>query len=323
MKWRKSNSRAITKFTNWIFLVSLFVAHGPTNHIGQCTPIRNEFNFSSTLKNESQRLVHIKPSLAEVHLSKLEYITDPEYQLVTGTYAVFEVISFIISTTILLIILTYLNNGVSIAKECILLYLYRDVVIAWMSLSFLWFIRMILCYFTSRGLGIGEIQAKVISFLTVVLLLYLSVIMNVISIIKFYAAKKVMLDPPMPWGDNESLGFKIIRFGCIASGILLALTTHLLGYYPKLYYFFNTLQLLQNPSTFRTKLSIFFRLIFVFDDDICIICPGREVLSIKEQSNCRDKHSSPNGSFCVDDSSISRNYMFASHHRIFVNLFLF
>ena len=256
MEWRKRNSRAIIKFSKWIPIVSLFVAHLPTNHIGQCAPLRNEFNFSTALKNESQRYFYVKPAIAEANRSELEYITDPEYRLVTGTHVVFEIISFIISTIILIIILAYLNNGVSVAKECIILYLYRDVVIIWMLLNSLWLIRMVLCYFTTRGLGIGELLAIVISFCTIVLRLSFQLIMNVIIIIKFYIAKKVMLDPPMPWADDESSGMKGIRLGCAVFCIFFTSTTYSLGYYPKFYYFF-TLGPNSSLPIFRNEISIY------------------------------------------------------------------
>ena len=145
MNCRKRNSPAMTKFTKWILLASLLVVHLQTNPYGQCAPLRNNFNLSTTLKNERQRHFYVKQSLAKANRSELEYITNPEYRLVTGTHVVFEIISFIISTISLAIILGYLNNGVSIAKECILLYLYRDVVIIWMSFNSLWLIRGVLC----------------------------------------------------------------------------------------------------------------------------------------------------------------------------------
>ena len=81
-------------------------------------------------------------------------------------------------------------------------------------------------------------QAKIMSFLGSSLGLMLLIVKNVIGIIRFYMMKTGTLDPPMPWGDDETKGTWAIRgvYGILV--IACSTITYALGVYPKMYYLF-------------------------------------------------------------------------------------
>ena len=159
------------------------------------------------------------------------------YPLATGSSVLFSTICCILSVTILSVILAYLNN-VSIAKECILLYLYKDVVKIWIVINCLWEIRAIFCYPIEERVGIEgfEFSQKVIIFCIYSLTLTVVLLKNMICGLNIYIKKEAILDPPMPWGDNENLAVIIIRSICCASAFGFTSTMFALERYPKLYF---------------------------------------------------------------------------------------
>ena len=159
------------------------------------------------------------------------------YPLVTGPYTIFSNFSLILSNVLLYLILTYLNN-VSLAKECVLLHLYKDVVTTWGLMNCIWEIRVILCYWSGDGLGVGVIEARILSFLLYCLTLYCFTLINIISVLKLYMTKSLMLDPPMPWGEDERSAMKLIRTVSFILTIGFTSTMYALGLYPKLYFHF-------------------------------------------------------------------------------------
>ena len=213
------------------FIIMMSVSSSPT-----VLTIRNSSILSFYLRNNTNT-----NSTLLLNMAIVDSTTAPENdmlnQVLTGPYIILLTFSFITSTTLLGLVLAYLNN-VSLAKECVLLYLYKDVLMIWISMNCLWEIRLFLWYVTVNDLNISILSAKVISFLIWCFSLALLLLINVISILKFYMMKAVMLDPPMPWGDDESLGVRKIRAACFVPSIGFTSTMYFFGLYPKLYYVF-------------------------------------------------------------------------------------
>ena len=162
---------------------------------------------------------------------------DTDYMLVTNIYLLFAIVSFIVSNILLVFIFAYLKS-VSLAKECVLLYLYKDVVIIWSSFHCVWLMAIILCYLTKSGLDNDIFISTIISFLLCALCIMLHVVMIVISAINFYTIKTKMLDPPMPWGNDDQSGIKIVRLVSVSLSIGVISIIYGLGCYPKIHYLF-------------------------------------------------------------------------------------
>ena len=159
---------------------------------------------------------------------------DSMYSLVTGPYVFFAVLTFIISTTLIIVIFSYLNN-VSLLKECVLLYLYKDVAIMFILKNCIRLFCAIVWYSNRSGLEIGPTKAKVISFVQVLLSISILILINIINAVKCYIIKSKVLDPPVPWGDDDFLGINIIRlaYSFFTSGF--GSVIYAFGLYPELY----------------------------------------------------------------------------------------
>ena len=234
MKRTINNHHLSPKFIKEILLLSVFLFNFPENYIGQCTAVQNSSSFQfQSVKNNVETDA---PSSQDLR-TKGYTIDDENYQLVTGNYVIISIISFLMTIISLVLTLSYLKS-VSVSKECVLLYLYKDVVMVWISLNILWLARVVLTYFNESKLGMTEFQAKCISFGISVLLLSVIFILNGIRMIKLYVAKTRTIDPPMLWGEDERLGIKAIRISCAALSIGIVSIEYALGLYPKFYYFF-------------------------------------------------------------------------------------
>ena len=49
--------------------------------------------------------------------------------------------------------------------------------------------------------------------------------------------KKMVLDPPMPWGEDDQDGFKKLRGTCLIVSIILGMTMYGSGFHPRPYYY--------------------------------------------------------------------------------------
>jgi hypothetical protein len=78
--------------------------------------------------------------------------------------------------------------------------------------------------------------AKVITFVYGCIFGLILVFMNIIYAVKCYISKSKVLDPPMPWGDDDVLGIRLIR--CSGTVLITGFFTvmYTLGMYPKIYY---------------------------------------------------------------------------------------
>jgi hypothetical protein len=162
---------------------------------------------------------------------------DSMYSLVAGPYVFFAILGFIISTTLIILIFSYLNN-VSLVKECVLVYLYKDVVIMFILSNCYRLITIIIPYSHPSGLGISPTIARAISFAPILLLVLLLLFINTINVVKCYILKSKVLDPPMPWGDDDVLGINTLRLAYSIFTIVLGSVMYVLGLHPKvpLYY---------------------------------------------------------------------------------------
>ena len=64
----------------------------------------------------------------------------------------------------------------------------------------------------------------------------LLLLMNIVSALHLYINKANMLDPPMPWGDDDTRGLQYIRGIYTTLTLTFTLLMHGSGLYPKIYY---------------------------------------------------------------------------------------
>ena len=156
------------------------------------------------------------------------------YQKIILANDVLGFLAFLATATTSVLILSYLYN-VSLAKEGLLLYLYRDFVTILISLRAFWAIKWLLNHLEKSS--INKFPTKLLMFCLYGGILSLALVMNLISALKLFIAKRMMLDPPIPWiGENESKGIKRIRIACAFLVVGFLATMFGLGLYPKMYY---------------------------------------------------------------------------------------
>ena len=172
--------------------------------------------------------------------NQIESLTNEDNTLGKFGFAVYANVSFtitFISNLLVILVRSYLCN-VSLAKQCILSYLYRDVLLAWMVLISIWELGILSIYWTGYGVGLDMITSKVLGFLLNCSFVTFLLLMDAIGVLTMYIIRAKTIDPWMPWGDDESRGLKMIHAVCIGTSILFTLTMYILGIYPISYYFF-------------------------------------------------------------------------------------
>ena len=145
-------------------------------------------------------------------------------------------IAFFITAITAAGLLSYFSN-VSLSKTCLLLHLYKDFVTILVSLRFVWMIKVILSYMNVETED--KLQSKIVVFCLFSGLIALLLVMNLISGLKLVIAKRMELDPSLPWiGDDDSTGINKIRFICALFIAGLMSILYSIGLYPKMYYGF-------------------------------------------------------------------------------------
>ena len=151
-------------------------------------------------------------------------------------FVIFSILSLLASTILLTFIWKYLKSA-SITKECILLYLYEDSVGIVLVAGWVWFAIVISFYTTTTGAALEVYQVSVLSFCIITIELQLLLILNVVSIIKLYMKKEMVLDPPIPWSDDDHDGIKKLRMVSWIVIFLFVLGMYAGSFYPKAYYY--------------------------------------------------------------------------------------
>ena len=144
----------------------------------------------------------------------------------------FSIFSFSCSLLMTIVIFCYLHNS-SPAKECVLLYLHKDLLVMLTSLRFMWLLKVLL---TDEESGMGDYLATALVFCLWSMFFTVLALINLITALKFYIIRTMVLDPPMPWGADEKVGMVCIRIilGLIAVGypsILFGMGLYPIGYY--------------------------------------------------------------------------------------------
>ena len=162
-------------------------------------------------------------------------IINTQHGIITTQFSVGWTVMTVFSTVMVSFILEYLNNT-SPVKECILLYLCKDV--CKIFLLFVWILNFAVldCLIVGNGTYLDIVSAKIFTFTWIFLSLHLLLILNIIGAIKFYSMKELKLDPPMPWNQDEYVVSKKVRLTSMLLSVLFVATLFTTGGYPKIYF---------------------------------------------------------------------------------------
>ena len=151
-------------------------------------------------------------------------------------FVIISILTQFTSSILLSLIWNYLNN-MSVTKRCLLLYLYQDAVAITLIASYIWSGIIVSCYTNPQGHMSNLIQATVLSVCLISVELALILILNFVSIIKIYTMKEKVIDPPMPWYDDDEKVMKKIRIMIVLSIAFFVTAMYTEGLYPKAYYY--------------------------------------------------------------------------------------
>ena len=135
--------------------------------------------------------------------------------------------------TLLLLIFAYLHS-VSLAKQCVLLDLYKEfLIVHTLCISLINALPITICNY---GYPMNLIPATIVTFCLAIGTIVLLLLANVIHLLKYSMNKEKMLDPPMPWGEDEQKGLMWIRVFCWGFSIGFVIIMHLCGIHTVFYH---------------------------------------------------------------------------------------
>ena len=149
-----------------------------------------------------------------------------EYLQVNGVDLIIITSLTVVLNTLLFLLCSYLQS-ISLAKQCVLLYLYKDFLIV-LILCLTWIEGASMLMYACT-LPIDWILATIIHFCLRVWNIVILLLANIITILKFRMNKEKMLDPLMPWGDDEKRGLMWIRTFCWVFSIGIVTTMYVCG----------------------------------------------------------------------------------------------
>ena len=233
----KRNKHKILSTKRWRCIIICYLLLNPSTCKAQPITVRTEvdnaLNKTAFDTSHSNNPADMK---ANDTTSQIDSKQDQENQNLTLLVS-FSITCIIITTLVLVLILGYLNN-IPVAKQCLLLYLYKDVVKLTLLIQWNSFTYLILCYTTGNEMKIEPTPAKIIIYFGLMLVYQNMITLSVIGAIKFAMKKDMLLDPSMPWDDESNNGANSIMITRLAViPFLLWLIMMLVSdSHPKLYY---------------------------------------------------------------------------------------
>ena len=233
-------SLRIAKYIPWIALLVITI---PSMYLGQGESLRNASNFVSSEKNyplssSQQNIRNLNkcpsPRTADV-INQTTQENCSSFSRVKKESSLLLLLNHVVIIVLYLLVLGFLNNQ-PIVKQGLLLYLYKDLVCIGIVLHCLWVLVRLIPYSSVDWQGMYEFQAKAISFAIYFMRFQGLVFLNLVAILKMYMIKKAIINPPMPWGDDEDLGIKLIRLITFVTAFVLTTTIYVFEMYPNFYY---------------------------------------------------------------------------------------
>ena len=127
---------------------------------------------------------------------------------------------------------SYLSS-VALVKECLLLYLYKEMVAVIVWIQAICGIEVVLGNYDE----LRQFVTFIVSFGFVWGARYLFIVMNITGFLKFYMMKTGQIDPPILWmGNNEKSMIRRIRVICGSLIFVYLAISYGFGIYPHIYY---------------------------------------------------------------------------------------
>ena len=160
-------------------------------------------------------------------------VFDENSYTVDGFDIVMNTTLSLVLTTVLGLIFAYLH-GVSLAKQCVLLQLYKEFAI--LLILALCLINGLYIGVYAYGFPMNWIPVTIITLSLRMASIVLLLLANIIHYLKYRMTKEKMLVPPMPWGANEQNGMIWIRVFCWGVAIGFVMTMYVCGMHTVTYH---------------------------------------------------------------------------------------
>ena len=212
----------------WIFLLALLVS---SNYTGHCASLKNASDLVTSEQTNEENSPFQKATDA---ITPPSTVKGPKFSMAKKIFSLALILNHVVIVILSLLLLGFFNSQ-PIVKQSILLNLYKDFTFVLMILNCSWVITLVQ-YSSGNAYEMSDPLAIIMSFLIYFLKLQVLLHFNLISVLNLYMVKKAMINPPMPWGDNEDLGTKIIRLAAIVPVFVFTTTMYVFGIYPKVYF---------------------------------------------------------------------------------------
>ena len=227
------------KSHKYTYISLLMILLFPLNYNGKTIRLKNDFNSPSisTSNEESAAISHESTQAATPSSLAIAEDESPLDKSTATLFAAFSTISAILITILCSIILGYLQS-VKAVQQCLLSYLYQDAGKIYLCLQWSLFVTANTgnWYAGNKEMILEQsITIKLLCFFVVVLYLQLLITVNIMCAIQIFMKKELTLDPPLPFGHDETAIIKMIRLTIIIF-ILLMSVMYGLDEYPLFYY---------------------------------------------------------------------------------------
>ena len=306
MRCKRSGSYRISK----LFFIYVFVLLIPINYLGN--PIKANNVANNPLAKDCHTNLPISSQSREA-LQKDQ--ADQSYFDANIVFSTWISVILVLSSFLLLLILRYLSS-LPLNKECLLLYLYRDV----LRLIFLktWSEVGLAVLYKANGNIINEANAKFTSYLPFALSLGLLLMLNACSFLKLWMAKSRVLDPlVVHYEYDDETAIKIIR--CLISFLVIAFVGMLYfnEIYHPLYYYLHALP--KSPIDLPTG-ALMLRLVHMILMFTYVILHIVSLFydHVDDCNNCRICRFLGNRQACREDHDVKNNGGLSRTNHMFV-----
>ena len=131
------NSPIVVPYGKWISIIFLMVMYLESDCDGTNVNLKNATYLSQKIWIDNGRLENQATSSVLGRKAPKTSKIKSSFRVVTSLHLIFAAISIVISNSFLFIILDYLKN-LELAKECVLLFLYKDSTMLLKCIYFLW-----------------------------------------------------------------------------------------------------------------------------------------------------------------------------------------
>ena len=192
------SSSIFVPYERCMVIIFLMVIYFESDCDGTNVDSNNTTNLSQKVFIHNGRLENLSTSLVvDTQDPKTSEISS-SYRVVTSLHLIFAAFSIVFSNSFLFIILQYLND-LALAKECILLFLYKDLMKLGMTINSLEMLSFILSYSIENWMELQLIGAKFMSLMTWSIFGMLLLLMNIVSALHLYINRASILCACPPW----------------------------------------------------------------------------------------------------------------------------